>query len=125
MLQILREILPDSLRAKGLQNDALLAGTPKPLALESIRVPTLAISSEDDRFLTADAARHIAHSVPGAKLVIYPSVGHVFVGHFADLFHEVAVVLAELHTQVVGGLLVVSMWRQQHANQTDNTGLGK
>jgi pimeloyl-ACP methyl ester carboxylesterase len=93
--KILRHILPISLRAKGLLNDGQLAGTPKPMSLESIRVPTLAISLEDDRFLTAAAARHIAASVAGAKLIIYPSGGHVFVGHSAELFKEVAEFLAE------------------------------
>lgn len=83
--KILRDILPVSLRAKGLLNDGLQAGTPKPMALESIRVPTLAISLEDDRFQTAAAARHIARSVAGARLIIYPSGGHVFVGHATEL----------------------------------------
>jgi predicted alpha/beta hydrolase family esterase len=56
----------------------------------------LAISLEDDRFQTAAAARHIARSVAGAKLIIYPSGGHVFVGHATEVFKEVVAFLAEV-----------------------------
>jgi hypothetical protein len=42
--------------------------------------PTFVASLEDDRFETAAAARHIASSVSGAALVIYPSGGHVWIG---------------------------------------------
>lgn len=87
---ILRDILPVSERANGLINDARLAGSPSPMPLGQIRAPTLAISLEDDRFETLAAARHIAASVPGAKLVTYPTGGHVWVGRNAELFAEVA-----------------------------------
>jgi 2-hydroxy-6-oxonona-2,4-dienedioate hydrolase len=72
---ILHDILPVSARADGLLNDARLAGTPKPMELEAIKARTLAISLEDDRFETLAAARHIARSVIGAKLVTYPIGG--------------------------------------------------
>jgi 2-hydroxy-6-oxonona-2,4-dienedioate hydrolase len=86
---ILREIQPVSLRAEGLLNDGALAGNPKPMELERIVAPTFVVSLEDDRFETAAAARHIASSVPGAELVIYPSGGHVWVGHNDDLFARI------------------------------------
>jgi 2-hydroxy-6-oxonona-2,4-dienedioate hydrolase len=87
--KILRDILPVSSRARGLRNDARLAGNPQQMAIETIRVPTLAISVEDDRFGTCDAARYIAAQVPGAKLITYPTGGHVWVGHDAELFDAV------------------------------------
>jgi len=87
---VLWNILPVSRRANGLLNDAALASTPAPMALEQITVPTLAISVEDDRFGTAAAARHLASVVPGTKLVIYPSGGHIWAGHNEALFAEVA-----------------------------------
>jgi len=59
-----------------------------------ITVPTLVISTEDDRFGTALTARDIAAAVPGARLVIYPSGGHVWVGHDEDVWAEVATFLA-------------------------------
>jgi len=86
---ILRNILPVSERAQGLLNDAKLAYTPAPMPLERIRAPTLALSLEDDRFQTLAAARHIAETVPGAKLVSFPSGGHVWVGRNAEVFAEV------------------------------------
>jgi 2-hydroxy-6-oxonona-2,4-dienedioate hydrolase len=87
--KILQDILPVSSRARGLRNDARLAGNPAQMAIETIRVPTLAISVEDDRFGTCDAARHIAAQVPGARLITYPTGGHVWVGHDAELFEAV------------------------------------
>jgi 2-hydroxy-6-oxonona-2,4-dienedioate hydrolase len=87
--QILWEILPVSKRSRGLLNDARLAGNPAEMPIEKITAPTLTISLEDDRFGTFGAARHIAASVPGAKLVSYPTGGHIWVGHNAELFGEV------------------------------------
>lgn len=83
---ILWSLLPVSARAEGLANDARLAGRPAPAALEAIGAPVLAISVEDDRFGTAKAARHIAATVPGAQLVIYPTGGHIWLGHDSELF---------------------------------------
>jgi 2-hydroxy-6-oxonona-2,4-dienedioate hydrolase len=83
---ILHGILPVSAKSRGLLDDGELAGNPAPMDLGAIRAPTLAISVEDDRFLTADAARHIAATVPGAKLLLFPTGGHVWVGHDEELF---------------------------------------
>ncbi len=91
---ILHDILPVSMRSKGLLNDAQLAGTPAPMDLAAITVPTLAISLQDDRFGTYSAARHIAASVTGAKFVSYPVGGHVFVGHGPELFEEISAFLS-------------------------------
>jgi 2-hydroxy-6-oxonona-2,4-dienedioate hydrolase len=93
---ILRNILPVSERAKGLLNDAKLAYTPAPMPLERIRAPTLAVSFEDDRFQTLAAARHIAASVPGAKLAAFPEGGHVWVGHERDVFGAIGAFLSGL-----------------------------
>jgi 2-hydroxy-6-oxonona-2,4-dienedioate hydrolase len=86
---ILRSILPISARARGLAMDAAQAGDPAPQALDRISAPTLVISLEDDRFLTLDAARHIAATVAGAHLVSYPTGGHVWVGHDADIAERI------------------------------------
>jgi 2-hydroxy-6-oxonona-2,4-dienedioate hydrolase len=88
--RILHEILPVSLRAEGFMNDARLTGVPSPLPLEQVTVPTLAISLEDDRFQTAAAARHIASRIKGAKLIVYPSGGHVWVGRDEEMFGEIS-----------------------------------
>ncbi len=88
--RILDEILPVSQRWRGMLNDARLAGHPAHVDFSTIRVPTLVVSVDDDRFGTADTAREIAAAVPGARLVIYPSGGHIWVGHDAELWREVA-----------------------------------
>jgi pimeloyl-ACP methyl ester carboxylesterase len=92
---ILRDILPVSDRARGLLNDGRLAGSPEPMALETIRAPTLALSLEDDRFETLAAARHIAATVPGARLVSWPTGGHVWVGRNREVFAVVDGFLAQ------------------------------
>ena len=87
--QVLRNILPVSRRQRGLMNDAILAANPAEQALERIAAPTLAVSVEDDRFGTYDAARYMAARIPGARMVGYPTGGHVWVGHDAKLFAAV------------------------------------
>jgi 2-hydroxy-6-oxonona-2,4-dienedioate hydrolase len=91
---ILRDILPVSARAHGLLNDAKLSGDPAPMRLQDIRAPTLALSLEDDRFQTLAAARHLAETVPGARLISFPTGGHVWVGHDNEVFAEVGRFLA-------------------------------
>jgi 2-hydroxy-6-oxonona-2,4-dienedioate hydrolase len=86
---ILWNILPISARSRGLLNDARFTGTPQSIPLERISAPTLAISLEDDLFATVGSARLIAAKVAGARLVIYPTGGHVWVGRDAELFAEV------------------------------------
>ena len=89
VMKIIWDILPVSARSSGLLNDARLASNPAKMDIERITVPTLAISVEDDRFGTAAAARHLAATVPNAELVVYPTGGHVWVGHDAELFGEI------------------------------------
>ncbi|MBL8552626.1 MAG: alpha/beta fold hydrolase [Hyphomonadaceae bacterium] len=91
---VLRDILPVSLRAEGLKNDARLAYTPAPMPIERITAPTLALSLEDDRFQTLAAARHIAATVPGAELVSFQSGGHIWAGRNAEVFAAVEGFLA-------------------------------
>lgn len=93
--QILWDILPVSDRADGLLNDMRQALNLQPMALETISAPTLAISLEDDRFDTYLAARHIAASVPGARLLSFETGGHVWVGHQEALFDGMAAFLRE------------------------------
>lgn len=95
-LEILWSILPVSPRANGFINDARLAGRPSPQALEKITAPTYVFSAEDDRFGTAKAARHIAASVSGARLKIFPTGGHVWLGHDAEMFDEIDIFLREI-----------------------------
>jgi pimeloyl-ACP methyl ester carboxylesterase len=73
-------VLPVSLRALGLRDDTRLGKGLRPAALETIRVPTLAISARDDGFGTYAGAEYTASRVPGAKFIGYDSGGHLLVG---------------------------------------------
>ncbi len=95
-LRILEEIMPISSRSKGMLNDARLAGHPSQMDFSRIVAPTLVISVEDDRFGTADTAREIESVVPDARLVIYPSGGHIWVGHDNDVTEEIVAFLADV-----------------------------
>ena len=92
---VLYGILPISERIRGLLNDAGETSRPSNLPFGEIEVPTLAVSLEDDRFSTAANARMLADRIPGARAVIYPEGGHVWVGREAEVFAEIARFLRE------------------------------
>lgn len=87
---ILDQILPISRRWRGMLNDGKLAGHPAKVDFGRLSVPLLLLSAEDDRFGTAPTARAIARRVPGSRLVIYPTGGHIFLGHQRDSGAEIA-----------------------------------
>jgi pimeloyl-ACP methyl ester carboxylesterase len=72
-------VLPVSLRALGLLDDTRLGKGLRPVALETIRVPTLAISARDDGYGTYAGAEYTASRIPGAKFIGYDSGGHLLV----------------------------------------------
>jgi pimeloyl-ACP methyl ester carboxylesterase len=87
--RILEELMPISARSRGMLNDARLAGSPARVDFSRISVPTLIISVEDDRFGTAATARHIAAAVSGARLIIFPTGGHIWLDHDRAVAEEV------------------------------------
>lgn len=88
--RILVNILPVSSRADGVINDGRLARALEPVDLSLIKAPVLVMSLPDDRYGTLATAEYIADNVPDGRLLVYPSGGHVWVGHDADVFAEVA-----------------------------------
>lgn len=72
----------DVQRAPG-HRDILLSGplTGKGAASEAvlgkIALPTLVLWGEKDPLITLDAGRKFAGAIPGAKLIVYPGVGHL------------------------------------------------
>lgn len=94
--RILDTMLPISQRTQGMLNDGRLAGAPVTFDYAAIRVPTLIVSVEDDRFGTAATARRLAQIIPGSRLVIYPTGGHVWIGHDADVAKEIDSFMAGL-----------------------------
>jgi pimeloyl-ACP methyl ester carboxylesterase len=87
---ILEQIFPVSRKTDGLRNDGFRAGTPSPTAYERIRVPTLILSCEDDLFGTAVTARVFAGRIADAKLTVYPTGGHIWLGHDDDFADQIA-----------------------------------
>lgn len=69
---------------RGMLNDAKLAGHPGRVEFTRLRVPLLLLSAVGDRFGTAPTAQAIARQVPRDRLVVYPSGGHILVGHQQD-----------------------------------------
>jgi len=82
---ILSRIFPISRRVRGLGADGFWAGTPSPTDYDRITVPTLILSCEDDLFGTAKTARLLADRIPGAELTIFPTGGHIWLGHDAEV----------------------------------------
>lgn len=90
----LDHLLPVSQRTRGMQFDIKTAASPKPLPLDEIKCPVLAVSAEDDLFGTAARARQIAAAVAHGNAVIYPTGGHALVGHYDDALSEVTLFLS-------------------------------
>jgi pimeloyl-ACP methyl ester carboxylesterase len=86
---VLEHILPVSSRRLGLLNDAAVISKLGRYELERIATPTLIISVADDLFGTIDPARYAADHIHGARLVAYPTGGHLWVGHQHELMSEI------------------------------------
>jgi pimeloyl-ACP methyl ester carboxylesterase len=78
--RILDQMLPISARSQGMLSDADLAGHPARVDFRRLQVPTLIISAEDDRFGTAGTSKAIARQMPSARLLLFPTGGHILLG---------------------------------------------
>jgi pimeloyl-ACP methyl ester carboxylesterase len=85
----MRNVLPVSQREKGIWNDATIGRSLPRYDLERISVPTLLIAAEDDLYGTFPSARYTAEHIPGARLVRYPTGGHLLLGHWQDTYTQV------------------------------------
>jgi pimeloyl-ACP methyl ester carboxylesterase len=88
-------ILPVSMRMAGIDVDSSTRIEPWPL--DRITAPTLIFTSSDDLFYTQPAAEYAASRIPGARLVVYPTGGHLLIGHLADMPHTVIEFLEQMH----------------------------
>lgn len=86
---VLHELQPISARVRGLLNDGHQAGHPARMDFTRITMPALVVSTEDDRFGTAQTARDIAARLPQARLVIFPDGGHLWLGRDSSVADEV------------------------------------
>jgi len=88
--EVMFHILPVSARREGLLMDSATAGKPPDWPVERIACPTLVIGAGGDLYETDKAAVHTAGRIPGARLVLYPDGGHLWVGHDEELWRAVA-----------------------------------
>jgi pimeloyl-ACP methyl ester carboxylesterase len=95
VMALVRSIQPLSARIAGINVDS----NPRlhALALEKIAAPTLVISARDDLFNTAPAAEYAAGKIPGAKLIVYDTGGHLLVGRQDEVRKAVHDFLATVH----------------------------
>lgn len=89
VLAVLKHIEPVSSRARGLWNDMTVTTAPAEIDFESIRAPTLIVTTRNDGYGTFVGARTAAHRIPGARLITYPDGGHLWVGHHSEVSSEV------------------------------------
>jgi 2-hydroxy-6-oxonona-2,4-dienedioate hydrolase len=89
-ITILNQLFPISRKGDGLRTDGFWAGTPTATAHDRIAVPTLILSCEDDLFGTATTARLLAERIPGAQLTIFPTGGHIWLGHDDEVADRIA-----------------------------------
>jgi pimeloyl-ACP methyl ester carboxylesterase len=91
--RLMQHTLPLSQRQQGLLNDFATASSLPRYDLEAIKVPTLVISLEDDLYGTFEGARYTAQRIPGAKFTGFPTGGHLWAGHDAEVMSEMAAFL--------------------------------
>ena len=91
---MLAHILPVSTRAAGLRSDSVLGKRLEPWPLESIRAPTLVISTRDDGYGTYASAQYTASQIAGARFVGFDHGGHVWVGHDDEVRAEIVKLLS-------------------------------
>ncbi|WFP75540.1 alpha/beta hydrolase [Mesorhizobium sp. WSM4906] len=78
VMSFVRSVEPLSLRFPGINIDS--APELHELPLAEITAPTIVVSARDDLFNTLPSAEFAAARIPGAKLVVYDTGGHLLVG---------------------------------------------
>ena len=87
--EFLAHIEPISRRKLGLLNESKIARSLTRYDLERLEVPTLVIGVENCLYHTYPGARYTADNVRGARLLVYPTGGHLAVGHVKELWREI------------------------------------
>jgi 2-hydroxy-6-oxonona-2,4-dienedioate hydrolase len=93
---MVESILPVSDRAAGLLYDNVQTNRTQDIDYARIVAPTLTLSCEDDRFLTAENARFLAQAIPAAEAIVYPTGGHLWVGRNEALFAAIDALLMRI-----------------------------
>jgi 2-hydroxy-6-oxonona-2,4-dienedioate hydrolase len=86
---MLETILPVSARAAGLRSDSAVSKNLTSSALDTVRAPTLIISSRDDGYGTYASAEYTSSQIKGAKFIGFETGGHTWVGHNNEVMAEI------------------------------------
>jgi pimeloyl-ACP methyl ester carboxylesterase len=86
----IKSILPVSPRRLGVLNEGNTQGTQIQYPLEKVTTPTLFISAADDLYRTLPVARHAVRVIPNAKLIEFPTGGHLLLGRGEEIWPAVA-----------------------------------
>jgi pimeloyl-ACP methyl ester carboxylesterase len=93
--ETIKGMLPVSSRRLGVLNEGNTQGTLIQYPLDQVTTPTLFISAADDLYTTLPVARHAARTIPGAKLMEFPTGGHLLLGRGDEVWPAVAAFLRE------------------------------
>jgi 2-hydroxy-6-oxonona-2,4-dienedioate hydrolase len=99
--QVLECMLPVGPRRLGMLNDVAVISSLSRDELERIAAPTLILGAADDLYGTFDGARYSAEHISNARLVGYPTGGHLWVGHQKEVVLEIASFLNALENRAV------------------------
>jgi pimeloyl-ACP methyl ester carboxylesterase len=88
-LGLIKTVLPIEPRAAGMWNDSVTNSSVPRYDLEQIKVRALLIAAEDDLYKSFLNAQYSSEHMPNARLLSYPTGGHILIGH-PELFDEIA-----------------------------------
>jgi pimeloyl-ACP methyl ester carboxylesterase len=89
--EAIKMIFPVNARHDGMVYDARSqSGAFGLFPIQQISAPTMWVSADDDLYNTARVARFAASVVPGAKLLVYETGGHLLLGRGRELWPAVA-----------------------------------
>jgi pimeloyl-ACP methyl ester carboxylesterase len=88
--EMMRSLLPMSLRRDGLLNDGAVVSSLERYALEEIATPTLVIAAADDPYGVFAACKYTADNIPGARFIGFERGGHLLLGHQDEVQAEIA-----------------------------------
>ncbi|MCC5995239.1 MAG: alpha/beta hydrolase [Oceanicaulis sp.] len=77
--------MPVGARRDGLENEGAAIDPDAVYMLDAIQAPVLIIHARDDGLTPVSVATHLAAALPQAHSVVYPSGGHLLLGHHEDV----------------------------------------
>ncbi len=93
--EFIGSLFPVTPRVQGIDFDAFVSNADvNNYKLEAIRVPTLIVHAKDDPMISYETAERAADHIPGTRLVLLESGGHLLLGRTDAIRQELARFLA-------------------------------